>query len=249
MPIHSVGIIGYGAFGRFLHSLGQRLYPAATYRVYSRRATLGEGVFCSFAEAAQADVVILCGAISEYEEQLLAVLAHARPETIIVDVATVKEYTSALLATHASDRPYLCLHPMFGPESYEKQGESVAGLRIVVTDSTLLVGTYTRFLVQLRALGFVVVELSATEHDRILAETLFLTHLIGQTVRAAGIGRTVLDTVSFGFLLDAVESVAHDTRLFQDVYRFNPHCHAMLERYDAAESAVVRDILGIPSKS
>jgi prephenate dehydrogenase len=83
-----------------------------------------------------------------------------------------------------------------------------------------------------------VLELTADEHDRLIAETLFLTHLVGQTISKGSFERTSIDTVSFGFLMDAVESVAHDEALFRDVYRFNPYCKEVLARYEAAERAV-----------
>ena len=80
--------------------------------------------------------------------------------------------------------------------------------------------------------------MSPEEHDKHLAETLFLTHLVGQIIARGEFGRTEIDTVSFGYLMDAVESVKHDTELFQDVFRYNPYCRQVLERFGVAEQAV-----------
>jgi prephenate dehydrogenase len=80
-----------------------------------------------------------------------------------------------------------------------------------------------------------VLSLTADEHDRLIAETLFLTHLVGQTVHKGGFERTAIDTVSFGFLMDAVESVAHDEALFRDVYAYNPYCKDVLARFEKAQ--------------
>jgi hypothetical protein len=42
--------------------------------------------------------------------------------------------------------------------------------------------------------------------------------------------QTLIYTVSFGYLMDAVESVAQDDALFRDVYRYNPFCTEVLNR-------------------
>ena len=80
--------------------------------------------------------------------------------------------------------------------------------------------------------------MSAEQHDRHLAETLFLTHFLGQTVARGGFDRTEIDSISFGFLMDAVESVKRDTELFRDVYRYNPFCEEVLRRFEKAEGEV-----------
>lgn len=77
--------------------------------------------------------------------------------------------------------------------------------------------------------------MTSDAHDQHLADTLFLTHFIGQTIARAGFTRTEIDTVSFGFLMDAVESVKNDTRLFADVFRYNPYCKETITRLEQAE--------------
>ena len=238
MP-RSVGIIGYGQFGAFVHTLTAQFLPSCEVRVYSRRmGNGGDGPFTDLANAAQADVVVLCGSISEFPAQLQDVLEHVRPETVIVDVATVKEYTESVLHEHAPTQPYIATHPMFGPASYEKCDGSVEGFRLVVTGHTLPESQYRALQYWLRSCGLVVISMSAAEHDRYLAETLFLTHYIAQTVTKAAFVRTDIDTVSFGYLMDAVESVRADRSLFQDVFTHNPHCAAVIERYRAAAATI-----------
>src|SRR4029077_1431406 len=90
----------------------------------------------------------------------------------------------------------------------------------------------------LKKCGFDVIEMTAEEHDKHLAETLFLTHFVGQVVARGGFDRTAIDTVSFGYLMDATESVKHDTALFQDVYTFNPYCEEVLKKFEVAEAEV-----------
>jgi prephenate dehydrogenase len=93
-----------------------------------------------------------------------------------------------------------------------------------------------------KQLGLVMIEMTAVAHDRYLAETLFLTHYIAQTITAADFVRTTIDTVSFGFLMDAVESVRDDTALFADVFAYNQYCQATIDRLRVATNAVQAEL-------
>ncbi len=237
-----VGIVGHGHFGKFLAELAVRFLPETEVRIYSRRAPIDNKKFFPLEEVAQSDAVILCGAISEYEAQLQALAPLLLPTTVVVDVATVKVHTEALFLKYLKNQPYVCLHPMFGPESYEKREGNVTGLRAVVTAHTLPKEIYEQFNQVLTVLGFRVVEMTSDEHDRFLAETLFLTHYVSQSILTAGFDRTLIDTASFASLMDAVESVKNDRQLFEDVYRFNPYCKAVAERLHTAQEAVWQSI-------
>jgi prephenate dehydrogenase len=240
--INTVGIIGYGNFGTFVHELGQRLFPQVQFRVHSRRFAPDNKTFFDIKTTAQSDVVILCAGISEYEERVKEVLQYALPETILVDVATVKKHTSELCHKHCGNHCFMSIHPMFGPVSYNKHRGDVTGFRIVVTDYALQNDEYQRLKAQFAALGFSIIEMNADEHDKRLAETLFLTHYIGRSVLEGGFSRTEIDTLSFQFLMDAVDSVRDDAQLFADVYRFNPYCKEVAERFHTAQDAVYQKL-------
>ena len=238
MELKAVGIVGYGAFGALAHALLRRFAPEVGVKIFAPEKKADGQTFFALAEVAKSDALILAVPIHAFEEVLKKVLPLARKDTIIVDVATVKVHTAALLKKLAKGRSYISMHPVWGPESYEKRGGDVAGFRIVMVDGTLAIDEYNALTNFLKKCGFDVVEMSAEAHDKHLAETLFLTHLVGQTVVRGGFERTGIDTISFGFLMDAVESVRHDEKLFQDVYRFNPYCKEILGRFEKAESTV-----------
>ena len=240
--VKTIGIIGHGHFGQFLEMLAELFVPEAQIRIYSRRATPDRERFFSLEAAASSDVVILCGAISEYEAQLKAVLPYLSEQSVVVDVATVKSHTEALCASVLGDRKYLCLHPMFGPESFQKRDGDVAGMRIVATANTLSAGTFEVVRDWLTSLGFLVVQMTSEEHDKLLAHTLFLTHYISYSLLPARFTRTPIDTLSVASLMDAVESVKNDRQLFEDVYRFNPYCREVAERFHTAQEEVWQSI-------
>ena len=178
----------------------------------------------------EANVVIVCVSIKHYLATLKRLLPHLSSQTVLVDVATVKVETTAWLQQHGDKLNYVATHPMFGPSSYKKSGNSVTGFRLVVTDHNIPVETYEKLLSWLECLGMRVIGMDAESHDKYLAETLFLTHFIAQAITAADFVRTDIDTVSFGFLMDAVESVREDTDLFNDVFHHNPYCESIINR-------------------
>lgn len=239
----SVGIVGYGAFGALLHTLFVRFAPEVQVRIFSSRKVPDGETFFALEEVAQCDAVILAVPIRAFEETLVRIIPLTRSDTMIVDVATVKEHTENLLKKYAPGR-FIATHPMWGPESYKKKGESVEGFRIVVTAHTLSAQVYESLRARLQSLGFVVVEMSAQKHDTHLAETLFLTHFVGQVITDAGFDRTAIDTVSFRYLMDAVESVRHDAELFRDVYHFVPACKEVLQRFAHSEQRIQQILTG-----
>ncbi len=243
--IRTVGIVGYGSFGTLLETLIRRFAPGAQIKIHSSRfpaqggsATGGAQKFFSLEEAAACDAVVLAVPICAFEATLKKILPHLGPHTVIVDVATVKVHTTEVLKRLAAGRPWLATHPMWGPESYAKTKGDIAGYRIVIVESTLPKAQADALKAFLTQCGFDVVEMSAEAHDKHLAETLFLTHFVGQAVSRGNFARGEIDTVSFGYLMDATESVKHDTALFKDVYRYNPYCEEVLGRFEAAEAEV-----------
>ncbi len=238
----SVGIIGHGAFGAFCEELISAYSSHLEVKIFSRSATVDNVRFFELADVCKTDVVLLCVPISAYEETLQAIVPLFAPETVLVDVATVKRYTNNLCIKYLTDRRYVCAHPMFGPESYKKSGGSVQGYRIAVTDYSLANDDSVVLKSLFSLAGFEVIEMSSDEHDRILAETLFLTHYIGQTMQTAGFGRTDIDTVSYTSLMNAVESVVNDKALFADVYKYNPYCKEVAERFHTAQKEVLGNL-------
>lgn len=241
----SIGLIGYGHFGAFLHTLAQRYLPDATLKIHSGRRKPDGEVFFSLEEVAACDAVVLSVPMSAYGATLEKIGPHMKPDGIVVDIATVKKYTQDLVETARPDRPFIATHPMFGPESYTKRDGDVTGLRIVVTGHNLPAATYSALCDRLTDVGFTLIEMSADAHDKELAETLFLTHYIGQVIARGGFERTDIDTVSFGFLMDAVDSVRHDGQLFEEVCRYNPYCHKVIERFDQSDRQVRDEMLSL----
>lgn len=240
MEIGSVGIVGFGQFGAFLAELAARFRPEAEVRIASGHLAADHpGVF-PVAEVCACDLVLLAVPIRSFEERVRQAVSLLGPDSILIDVATVKVHTAEALRRLAPGRRWIATHPMFGPYSFAKQGGSLGGLRIVLTEHSLDPADYDAAKAALTHAGLVVLEMSSDAHDRMLAETLFLTHYVGQVVHHGDFERTEIDSVSYGFLMDAVESVRQDVGLFQDVYRYNPYCREVVRRFERAEREVAQ---------
>ncbi|MEM7221521.1 MAG: prephenate dehydrogenase/arogenate dehydrogenase family protein [Pseudomonadota bacterium] len=240
MAIESIGIVGYGQFGQFLAELAEKFAPRLDLKVFSHRFEPDSERFFSLEETCKSDLVIAAVAIRDFEAKVAEIVPRLGPKSVLVDVATVMMHTVEVLKRHGNGLRYLATHPMFGPYSFEKQGGTLEGLRIVLSDHTFEPETYEAIKAALEGHGLVVLEMSPEEHDRQIAETLFLTHYVGQIVTHGGFVRTQVDSVSFGYLMDAVESVRQDTALFQDVFHYNPFCREVAQRFDQAEAEVDR---------
>lgn len=238
--IKTVGILGYGSFGQFLHTLAKTYIPDVQVKIWDRKHEPDTSTFFSFEEVCACDVVIFAVSISALEEIIQRAVPFVRDDAILVDIATVKTHPVSLFQKYASKKKYISTHPMFGPYSFEKKGNSLDGLRLVISEHTLNDAELAAVTNMLERVGLKILSIQADAHDRMLAETLFLTHYIGQVVARAGFVRTDVDTVSFGFLMDAVESVKHDTKLFEEVYRFNSYCKKVIERFEEGEHTVRR---------
>lgn len=242
MKLTNIGILGYGAFGSFLVTLLKQHAPHIDVRVYSSRNAVDESLFYSIEDTCDVDAIILCSPIHAYEQSLRTIAPLIRPDTVVVDVATVKVYTTGLIRQLLPTQPFIATHPMFGPESYVKQRNSLQNLRVVLAEHSLEEQDVSLLTAFLTSLGMQVVHMTSDEHDKQLATTLFLTHYIGQIVHAGGFERTDIDTVSFGYLMDAVDSVRHDSALFKDVYAYNPYCKETLIRFSEAEAEVTKGL-------
>lgn len=234
----TIGLIGYGHFGAFLHVLAQRYVPDAALKIHSDQQHPDGVLFFPLDEVAACDAVVLAVPISAYAAMLDQITPLMAPDGILIDIATVKQHTMDLLQAARPAHPYLATHPMFGPESYAKRGGDVSGFRIVVTGHSLAPARYAALCERLAEVGFAIIEKTAEAHDKDLAETLFLTHYIGQVIARGGFERTDIDTVSFGYLMDAVDSVRHDGQLFSEVCRYNPYCQQVIERFDRSDRHV-----------
>ena len=241
MKIKTIGIIGYGQFGKFLESLGKKYLKNIQIKIYSKHNKIDNQKFFSLEEITKSDILIIATSIDKISETIQKIKNLISENTIVVDVSTVKVHPEKEFKK-AKIKKYLCTHPMFGPFSYQKIGNKLDDLRIVLTGHNLSKKEFNFFKKNFKKVKLKVIEIDSKTHDKLLAETLFLTHLIAQTVVKAKYQRTEIDTVSFGFLMHAIESVQNDKKLFQLVYKYNSYCKKVVEKIEKSFKTTKEEI-------
>lgn len=235
--VSTVGLLGFGAFGRLT---AHHLQPWFALRVHDPHEPAptdpaGRGLVpATLAEAAASDVVILAVPVSAIAETARAIAPHLRPGALVLDVGSVKLEPAAAMAESLPDHvEILATHPLFGPQS-ARDGIRDLGIALCPVRSPS-VGRVAAFL--RRALGLRVHLTTADAHDREAAMVQGLTHLIARIlVEMEPLPRT-LSTRSFSHLMQAVEMVRHDApEVFLAIERANPHAKAVRDRFfDLAE--------------
>lgn len=224
----TLGIVGYGRFGQFAAA---KLSRSATVVVHDpaarRRSRAGRVDFVGLPEAARCDVVVLAVPVSALREVLRAIRPHLRPGSLVVDVCAVKaepvRWMRELLPRSVD---VVGTHPLFGPDSASR---SLRGKIIVLCPIRIAEERLQRWTGRLEKAGLKAVILAPRVHDRLMAETIFLTQLVGRAVREAGLRRWPAVTSNYRYLLSIVETARRDTDLlFLDMLRYSGESRRVL---------------------
>lgn len=238
MKRETIGIIGYGRFGRFW---GDLLAP--DHRILAADvAGRGDARLLPTSEVcAASQTIFLCVPINQVEQVVQEIAPHLRPGTVVFDTCSVKVHPAHVLATQLGTRAELTLiasHPMFGPDS---AASGVEGLPMVVWRVAGDERIYDEWCAYLRDLGIRTVEMAPDEHDRLAAYSQGVTHYVGRVLSNLDLHPTPIDTQGFTILRSLIEQTCNDSwELFQDLQTYNPYTREMRVRLQAALDEVYR---------
>ena len=232
----TIGIIGFGSFGKFL---AEKLSSHAKVMVYGQGEQQNSWS-ASLEDVARADYVVLAVPLDAYEAVLGLLKPYLRPETVIVDVCSVKVRPVEMIRRVMPTQPLVITHPMFGPES---ASVSFAGLTLVMCPEHSEETAYQRIKQFAESLGLAVVEISADDHDREIAVVQGLTFFVARALNETGIRDQLLHTPTFSQLL-AVGDVEkhHSWELFQTIQLGNAHTQAVRERFIDVATKINQDL-------
>ena len=232
--ISTIGIMGFGAFGRLM---AHHLQPQFALHVCDpanapAADASGQGLQpATVTEVAACDLVILAVPVPAIPEAIAALRPHLRAGAIVLDVGSVKiDPAQAMQAALPEDVEIIGTHPLFGPQSARN---GLAGLKIALCPirgkSTPRIAAFLRHVLKLK-----VIVTTADAHDREVAMVQGLTHLIAKIlVRMEPLPRT-MTTASFDLLMQATEMVRYDApNVFMAIERANPHAKAVRDRFFA----------------
>ncbi|MCA8901402.1 MAG: prephenate/arogenate dehydrogenase family protein, partial [Hyphomonas sp.] len=238
-----IAIVGVGLIGSSIARAAAQYGAAGAVSLYdmsddvrARAATLGIGdVAGTLAEAVgQADCVILCVPVGALAPVAAAAVPAMKPGAILTDVGSVKK--QAAEALHAADDGRVHIipgHPIAGTE----QSGPEAGFPTLFRDAwhilTPLEGkgeAYDAAIVQLtefwRTIGAKVETMDAARHDRVLAITSHLPHLIAFNIVATAFDMETVEQgevvkYSAGGFRDFTRIAASDPVMWRDVFLNN----------------------------
>jgi prephenate dehydrogenase len=221
VKIKTIGLIGLGRFGAMAY---QYLRASNEIRVYDTNKTILEE--CpharSFAAATAADVIVLAVPISVVEQVCREMAPLLKPGQLVVDTCSVKEKPiEVMLRELPAHVQILGTHPLFGPDSGKK---GIAGLKIAVCPVRVQPDSYDAILRYLKSLGLITLETTPEDHDRQIARTQAVFHLIAQACKRLNWGGEDVTTPGPETFFNLLKTVQNDTdQLFFDLQRENRH--------------------------
>lgn len=232
MQVSTVGIIGFGAFGKLVARYLRSHFQVYTYDirddVFADPCRFG-AVKANIRTVASCDAVILAVPVNEISSAIAEIKAFLKPGAIVFDVGSVKTIPAlAMIDELPSYVDIIGTHPLFGPQSARS---GIGGLKIALCP--IRGAQFRRIAAFLRrAFGLKVVVVTPEEHDIETAVTQGLTHLISKVLINMEPFPVRLTTASFDLLMHAADMVRYDSNaVFLAIQRTNPYSASVRERF------------------
>lgn len=226
-------IIGAGRFGAFWGRHLSQFYPVYFYDIDASRESLIEpfGNRASLEACLEKPFIFLTIPIRRIEGFLKGHAVDFKPGTVLIDCASVKMIVINWFQQHLPEHIYFAAsHPLFGPDSARNglEDHTIALIpgRIPFRYYTMLVDLFAEKM-HLRVLN-----ISAEEHDRLMAYNLTLIHHLGRTFDDMQISQLALKMASLSKLNHIARVTMNDSEeLFYDFHYFNSFAREVEEQF------------------
>jgi cyclohexadieny/prephenate dehydrogenase len=258
-----IALIGIGLIGSSLARVVRRDALAPHIAVCSRtHATLDRARALGIADSTTTDpracvegaeLIVICSPLGTYAEIARAMAPGLRPGAIVTDVGSAKECAITDVVPYLPDGVHFVPgHPIAGTEHSGPEAgfpELFQGRYCILTPPT---GTDSEAVARVEALwrqaGMIVEKMDARHHDRVLAITSHLPHLIAYTIVGtatdlADEARSEVIKFSAGGFRDFTRIAASDPVMWRDVFLNNREAVLeMLARFTEDLTALQRAI-------
>lgn len=189
--------------------------------------------------AAESDLLVFCTPVDRIADGVREAAAHCRTGTIITDAGSIKgAICRELTGRIPADVAFVGSHPLAGSEKNgfeHADAELFEGRVCVVTPTDGIPAEATRFVAGFwESLGMTVIEKSPDEHDRLLALTSHMPHIVVPALA------TLLDEASSAFAAsgfrDTTRIAGSDPALWTAIAEANAEC--ILQALDAFDGAL-----------
>lgn len=249
MSIERVAIIGLGLLGGSIGLGVAEMLPNITTtgfdtdsKVRAKARALGlVGQVCDSAPdaAEDADLVILCVPVGAMAEAARDIAPKLKPGVIISDVGSSKKSISEALAKALPGHCIIPAHPVAGTEHSGPDAGFASLFRqrwcIITPMDNADSAKVSALAAFWEGLGAMVEIMDADHHDRVLAVTSHIPHLIAYTIVGTAsdleeVTRSEVIKYSAGGFRDFTRIAASDPTMWRDVFLNNKH--AVLEMLD-----------------
>ena len=262
MSFRQVAIIGLGLLGGSIGLAVRQHLPGVTTTGYdsdpqvrARAAELGlAGTICDSAAAAVAgsDLVILCVPVGAMEAAGREIVDALEPGALVSDVGSSKQTVSRALAQALPGHCVIPAHPVAGTEHSGPDAGFATLFHhrwCIVTPPEDADPAKVAALVEFwESLGAMVDTMDPEHHDRVLAVTSHIPHLIAYTIvgtasELENVTRSEVIKYSAGGFRDFTRIAASDPTMWRDVFLHNREAVLdMLDRF-LTDLALMREAI------
>lgn len=238
--IESIGIIGFGRFGRVLGKILSDDFKVVAYDLAAVEPQFGVE-FTNLSNVLEEKTLFLAVPIHLFKKLVIDIAPRLPELCTIIDVCSVKVYpVNVMQEILPSTVGIIGTHPLFGADSIEHPNS----LKIMMHNTRDTYSQFEFWSTYFSSKAIEVIHITPEQHDRIAARTQGITHFVGRVLREAGIEQTEIDTVGFSDLLAVIDQTCNDSwELFMDLQNYNPYTSAMIEKLEKSIAEVRGKIL------
>ena len=262
MTFARVAIVGLGLIGGSIGLAVREHLPGVATRGYdsdpavrdrARERHLADDICDSAAEAVtDADLVILCVPIGAMGEAAREIAAALPAGTVVSDVGSSKQEIARVLGAALPDHAIIPAHPVAGTEHSGPDAGFATLFHqrwcIVTPPAGADPGQVAALVAFWEALGAMVETMDPEHHDRVLAVTSHIPHLIAYTIVGTAsdleeVTRSEVIKYSAGGFRDFTRIAASDPTMWRDVFLNNREAVLdMLDRF-LTDLALMREAI------
>ena len=229
--MNSIGIIGFGRFGKILANILQKGFAIKAYdpKIIGEFSRVE---FTNLESILKEKVIFISVPIREFESVITEISPNLSEGTTIIDVCSVKKHPTKIMENNLAENiGIIATHPMFGPDSFISNNR----LKMMMSNTRNVYDQFKFWRQFFTDQGIQVMEMSPDQHDRMAAQTQGVTHFLGRMLKEYGIRKTTIDTQGFRDLLDLVDQTCNDTwELYTDLQLYNPYTNDMIDKLKLA---------------
>jgi len=232
--MHSVGIIGFGRFGKILSNILQRGFDI---KIYDKNPNLKltNIKFVSLDEIVQEKNIFIAVPIRNFKD-IIKNIAPKLNNTTIIDVCSVKmEPVKIMKSFLPKNVGIIATHPLFGPDSFNINNN----LKMMMNNTRDSYKQFNFWKNYFISQDINIIEMDPSEHDILASKTQGVTHFLGRVLKEFGISKTKIDTQGFSELLDLVNQTCNDSwELFSDLQLYNPYTNSVIKKLKKSTNEV-----------